>query len=147
MLLCEGDTVIMLRVNASSHASTKSLTRRARICLLGLGTTSFTVPENNKDARYGKNRRDDCQSSGGMNPRQQSVPRRHVLGGLDGCKKGGVSAEAAEPRARFMVCKRRRLEVRPKLTPTVLVTCFRHACTAVDPNLVFSRWMGYAPYV
>jgi hypothetical protein len=137
----------MLRVNVSSHAPKKSLTRRARICLLGLGTTSLAVPEDNKETRYGKNRRDDYQSSDGMNPRQQSVSRRHLSGGLDGRKKDGVSAEAAAPKACFMACKRRRLEVRSKFSPTILVTCFRHACTAVDSNLVFSRWMGYSPDV
>jgi hypothetical protein len=128
----------------SNHASNKSLTRIARVCLPSMVTTSLARPEDNKKTGYGKNRRDDYQSSGGMNPRQQSVPRRHVSGGLDGRKKGGVSAEAAEPRARFMACKRSRLEVRSKLTPTILVTCFRHTCTAVDSNLVFARWMGYS---
>jgi hypothetical protein len=43
-----------------------------------------------------------------MNPRQQSVSQRHILGGLAGRKKGGVSAEAAAPKARFMACTRSR---------------------------------------
>jgi hypothetical protein len=131
----------------SNHASNKSLTCIACVYRPDLVTTSLARPEDNKETRYGKNRRDNYQSSGGMNPRQQSVPRRHASGGLDGCKKGGVSAEAAEPRARFMACKRSRLEVLSKFTPTVLVTCFRHTCTAIDSNLVFSRWMGYSPDV
>jgi hypothetical protein len=69
-------------------------------------TASLARAEDNKETRYGKNRRDDYQSSGGMNPRQQSVPRRHIPEGLDGRKKNGVGAEAARPRAHFMACKR-----------------------------------------
>jgi hypothetical protein len=131
----------------SNHASYNSLTRIARVYLPGMVAASLVRLEDDKETRYGKNRRDDYQSSGGMNPRQQSVPRRHIPEGLNGRRKSGVGAEAARPRAHFMVCKRSRLEVRSKSTPTVLVTCFRHTCTAVDSNLVFSRWMGYSPEV
>jgi hypothetical protein len=56
VLLCEGDTVIALGVNASSHASNKSLTRIARVYPLVLVTTSLARAEDNKETRYGKNR-------------------------------------------------------------------------------------------
>jgi hypothetical protein len=51
-----------------------------------------------------------------MNPRQQSVPRRHIPEGLDGRKKSGVGAEAARPRAHFMACKRSQLGIHSELT-------------------------------
>jgi hypothetical protein len=81
-------------------------------------TTSLARPEDNKDARYGENRRDDCQSSGGMNPRQQSVPRRHIPEGLDGREKSRVGAEAARPKAHLMARKRSQLGIRSELTST-----------------------------
>jgi hypothetical protein len=62
----------------SNYAPNKPLTRIARVYLPGMVTTSLARPEDNKETRYGKNRRDDHHSNGGMNPRQQSVPRRHI---------------------------------------------------------------------
>jgi hypothetical protein len=86
----------------SNHASNTSLTLIARIYLPGMVTTSLARPEDNEETRYGKNGRDDYQSSGGMNPRQQSVPRRHVWEGSDRRQKREEGAKAARQRARFM---------------------------------------------
>jgi hypothetical protein len=102
----------------NNHSTNKSLTRIAHVCLPVLVTTSVARAEDDKETRYGKNRRDDYQSSGGMNPRQQSVPRRRVWEGSDRRQKREEGAKAARPRAHFMACKCSQSGMRSKLTPT-----------------------------